>query len=195
MHLFFPSGQKKVEDWVLVLQNNLNFIGQAQILLSDIIMHMASEGFYEINWVNSEGIEQSPIKVCYWGNAWAVQALSKIEQFEAVRFIVLNAKKIYIGDVFDGAPNCAAVSSARVFADHEIYEQERKRRYNILLWWTGGHFQLLAKCLPSNDLDDATPLQIGDKSYRVSVLGSQAPRIIRDLYFHLCKYDISDSDK
>lgn len=191
---FMVSGQNKsgkssgigtqIIHWESIFEDQLNYPGEPWKLLRDLIDTMASKQTITI----IRGTEELDLKINYWGNLWAVRKLSLHPSFRTIRFILLNSRELAIGEKIP-AGNGSFTSTASVFSDEERATVEAPKTHNVLLWWTGGHYQILGKqVLVDRSIDGI--LHLNDTFYAVLWPNEHLPQAIRDLYVTLCSHRI-----
>ena len=96
-------------------------------LLQAIIQKMASDGPYRFV---SRGRE---FALNYWGDLYALKFFS--DEFDTIRFLTLKHDEPSFGEPPQG--------SGCVLKDQP--NQEREKMFNLLLYWSGGHYQLVGQ--------------------------------------------------
>ena len=177
-------------DWLNVFKEQENFPGEPWKLLQLIVKTMASERAVVIE----RGFFSFTLN--YWGNGWALRKLSTDPLFKRVRLIPLNANRAMLGDGV----------SAKIFEKEEHEEREDPKDLNILLWWNGGHFQLLAKEIFKNGAirelgSSGIVLKKGalyherKKRFFAAIWPNEyLPPKIKDLYNKQCEYKIESNE-
>jgi hypothetical protein len=171
--------------WFDIFSDQMNYPGEPWKLLRDVVANMASGPPITI----IRGPEVLDLDVSYWGNLWAIRMLSCNPSFDRVRIIPLNSRNIAIGEVISQAEG-GVTSTAKVFEDHEHEAREVPKELNILLWWTGGHYQIVAKQVEVSCQQEGI-LHLNDNFYSVIWPNDLLPLVVKDLYRTLCHYDIS----
>jgi hypothetical protein len=141
-------------------------------LLREIIKKMASEEGYHFRANINEQTQDFSLN--YWGDRFVISELSK--KYELIRFIVLKHNEPSIGE--------SVTHSACVLKDTPHLEE--KKFFNVILWWTGGHFQLVGK---RTDEADGSAM-IKGKKYKLLFENSELPVGLRSIYETQCRWEI-----
>ena len=95
--------------------------------------------------------------------------------------------EIFQYDIFDLPYSNNVVSEVRSesMLEHLSFLEEKKF-FNVILWWTGGHFQLVGK---RTDEADGSAM-IKGKKYKLLFENSELPVGLRSIYETQCRWEI-----
>jgi hypothetical protein len=141
-------------------------------LLQEVIKAMASQGGY--NFTSLQGGEPQDFSLSYWGDLYALKELS--EKYELIRFMVLKHDEPSFGE--------AVSHSACVLKNKP--EIESKKFLNIILWWTGGHYQLVGK----KTANPQSSIKIDSLNYKILFENDELPVSLKTLYSTQCRWEI-----